>query len=97
MRVVESWRRLRDSNPGDALTPNGFQDRRIRPLCQTSGGRFLDRCPRFWKRGTGKSVLRKRRTFLAAPKSVSVVATKAAPGWQGRGARGAAKQKARRQ
>ncbi len=27
------WRGDRDSNPGDALTPNGFQDRRIRPLC----------------------------------------------------------------
>ena len=33
---VREWRRLRDSNPGDAFTPAGFQDRCIRPLCQTS-------------------------------------------------------------
>ncbi len=27
------WRGDRDSNPGNACTSNGFQDRRIRPLC----------------------------------------------------------------
>lgn len=35
-RRGKRWRRLRDSNPGDAFTPVGFQDRCIRPLCQTS-------------------------------------------------------------
>ena len=30
---VRKWRGDRDSNPGTALTVNGFQDRRIRPLC----------------------------------------------------------------
>ncbi len=34
---VPKWRGDRDSNPGDALTPNGFQDRRIRPLCHLPG------------------------------------------------------------
>src|ERR1035437_6631579 len=32
----EDWRRGRDSNPRDACAPNGFQDRRIRPLCHLS-------------------------------------------------------------
>ena len=30
------WRRDRDSNPGGAYTPNGFQDRRFRPLSHLS-------------------------------------------------------------
>ena len=30
------WRRGRDSNPRTAKTANGFQDRRIRPLCHLS-------------------------------------------------------------
>ena len=30
------WRRRRDSNPRNALALNGFQDRRIRPLCHSS-------------------------------------------------------------
>lgn len=30
------WRRERDSNPRDAHAPNGFQDRRIQPLCHLS-------------------------------------------------------------
>jgi site-specific DNA recombinase len=30
------WRRGRDSNPRKAYTPNGFQDRRNRPLCHPS-------------------------------------------------------------
>ena len=30
------WRRGRDSNPGRGSTLNGFQDRRIRPLCHLS-------------------------------------------------------------
>ena len=32
----EDWRRGRDSNPRDACAPNGFQDRRNRPLCHLS-------------------------------------------------------------
>lgn len=39
MPLHKIWRRLRDSNPGDALTPAGFQDQCNRPLCQTSGRR----------------------------------------------------------
>ena len=31
------WRRERDSNPWWAHAHNGFQDRRIRPLCHPSG------------------------------------------------------------
>jgi hypothetical protein len=31
-----SWRRERDSNPRDPCGPNGFQDRRVRPLCHLS-------------------------------------------------------------
>ncbi|GEM_PF-25013 len=31
------WRRERDSNPRGLLHPNGFQDRRNRPLCHLSG------------------------------------------------------------
>ena len=31
------WRGDGDSNPGNALTFNGFQDRRIRPLCHLPG------------------------------------------------------------
>ena len=31
------WRRGRDSNPGWALTHDGFQDRCIQPLCHPSG------------------------------------------------------------
>ncbi len=34
---VPKWRRRRDSNPRRASTLNGFQDRRIRPLCHSSG------------------------------------------------------------
>ncbi len=30
------WRRERDSNPRDPCGPNGFQDRRVRPLCHLS-------------------------------------------------------------
>ena len=33
---TSSWRRERDSNPRDAHAPNGFQDRRIQPLCHLS-------------------------------------------------------------
>ena len=29
-------RRVRDLNPRDLFRPNGFQDRRIQPLCQLS-------------------------------------------------------------
>ncbi len=32
-------RRERDSNPRGLLHPNGFQDRRNRPLCHLSGGK----------------------------------------------------------
>ena len=48
-RTRRKWRGDRDSNPGDALTPNGFQDRRIRPLCHLPGCRGLAAVP-----GTGK-------------------------------------------
>src|SRR5258708_8358697 len=34
--VSEAWRRRRDSNPRDPFGPNGFQDRRIHPLCHSS-------------------------------------------------------------
>ena len=34
--VQVAWRRERDSNPRDARAPNGFQDRRIQPLCHLS-------------------------------------------------------------
>ena len=50
-RMVEpetalSQRRGEDSNPRDACTPNGFRDRRIRPLCHPSGVESLaDRLP----------------------------------------------------
>ena len=30
------WRRRRDSNPRNVCTLNGFQDRRIQPLCHSS-------------------------------------------------------------
>ena len=41
------WRGDRDSNPGDALTPNGFQDRRIRPLCHLPGAVWFMRSTSF--------------------------------------------------
>ena len=34
------WRRRKDSNPRGAYAPNGFQDRRIQPLCHSSAIRF---------------------------------------------------------
>ena len=34
--AVRKWRRGRDSNPRDPRGPNGFQDRRNRPLCHLS-------------------------------------------------------------
>ena len=34
---AKQWRRKRDSNPRNACTLNGFQDRRIQPLCHSSG------------------------------------------------------------
>jgi hypothetical protein len=34
---VPDWRRRWDSNPRGAFTSNGFQDRRNRPLCHSSG------------------------------------------------------------
>ncbi len=36
-KLLILWRGDRDSNPGNALTFNGFQDRRIRPLCHLPG------------------------------------------------------------
>ena len=43
----KKWRRRRDSNPRNARTLNGFQDRRIQPLCHSSAaGRFLFYSPR---------------------------------------------------
>ena len=38
---IAIWRRGRDSNPRSAQTDNGFQDRRIRPLCHLSGRQIL--------------------------------------------------------
>jgi hypothetical protein len=39
---IDVWRRREgDSNPRGACTPNGFQDRRIRPLCHPSSARKL--------------------------------------------------------
>ena len=35
------WRRGRDSNPRDPFGPNGFQDRRIKPLSHPSGRHSL--------------------------------------------------------
>ena len=35
--AMSKWRRRWDSNPRNALTFNGFQDRRNRPLCHSSG------------------------------------------------------------
>ena len=37
------WRMVRDSNPRKGCPFNGFQDRRIRPLCQPSETVFLFR------------------------------------------------------
>ena len=34
--LADLWRRGRDSNPRDACTSNGFQDRRFRPLSHLS-------------------------------------------------------------
>ena len=34
--IPELWRMVRDSNPRTGCPVNGFQDRRIRPLCQPS-------------------------------------------------------------
>src|SRR2546429_3273984 len=35
--VWVKWRRRRDSSPRDPFESNGFQDRRIQPLCHSSG------------------------------------------------------------
>ena len=46
-KAQTGWRRRRDSNPRNARTLNGFQDRRIQPLCHSSAaGRFLLYSPR---------------------------------------------------
>ena len=34
--LMTAWRRGRDSNPRDPFGPNGFQDRRIKPLSHPS-------------------------------------------------------------
>ncbi len=34
--VIDIWRRKRDSNPREPFDSNGFQDRRIQPLCHSS-------------------------------------------------------------
>ncbi len=52
-------RRKRDSNPRSARADNGFQDRRIRPLCHSSGRKsntfFLigNGLPEFFEKDTG--------------------------------------------
>src|ERR1035438_5670785 len=33
---TKKWRRKRDSNPREPFDSNGFQDRRIQPLCHSS-------------------------------------------------------------
>ena len=38
------WRKGRDSNPRDRFRPNGFQDRRDRPLCHPSGINQFEKC-----------------------------------------------------
>lgn len=35
--LQSTWRRERDSNPRNTCVLNGFQDRRIKPLCHLSG------------------------------------------------------------
>lgn len=35
--LISTWRRERDSNPRNTCVLNGFQDRRIQPLCHLSG------------------------------------------------------------
>lgn len=35
--IFHWWRMVRDSNPRTSCPVSGFQDRRIRPLCQPSG------------------------------------------------------------
>lgn len=35
--LQSTWRRERDSNPRNTCVLNGFQDRRIQPLCHLSG------------------------------------------------------------
>lgn len=40
-RII-TWRRERDLNPWRALALNGFQDRRIKPLCHPSACRWRD-------------------------------------------------------
>ena len=47
-RLNVYWRRDRDSNPGDPCGPNGFQDRRDRPLCHPSVAKsmsFFEKIP----------------------------------------------------
>jgi hypothetical protein len=40
-QVLTEWRRGWDSNPRDPFGPNGFQDRRIQPLCHPSDAVFI--------------------------------------------------------
>ena len=40
--IQYSWRMVRDSNPRTSCPVSGFQDRRIRPLCQPSKTFFHD-------------------------------------------------------
>ena len=62
-RLFQFVRRKRDSNPRSARTDNGFQDRRIRPLCHSSGRKisiflicrdcFKEGCDRIGKKPSG--------------------------------------------
>ncbi len=45
-----NWRRKRDSNPREPFDSNGFQDRRIQPLCHSSVF-YRIRCAAFARRG----------------------------------------------
>ena len=48
-RYINGWRRERDSNPR-TFWVNGFQDRRIRPLCHLSGAKIG------WEKLTAKTL-----------------------------------------
>src|SRR5580698_2981363 len=55
------WRRKRDSNPREPFDSNGFQDRRIQPLCHSSVY-YLSVCP-----GSGEVRRALGRVTLSAP------------------------------
>lgn len=46
-RMAIFWRKVRDSNPGRLLNPDGFQDRCNKPLCQLSKNGLHQACQEF--------------------------------------------------